>query len=420
MVSANAQAGVIAAAGGLHRSAFSQPRFRAYFPSTLLSTLGSWVLRFLFGWSAWETTASAFWVGTVASLMLAPTFLLSPLFGITADRINPRDGLLITVSLQGGIAALAAVLQLATGLDLRLLLVLALLFGAVTAAHTPIRLALLPRLVERNALPSAIGYSAMVFNSARIVGPAIGAWLLTLAPVPIVYAVSAAALLGATAALLRVRGIERGEAAPASGSLAAQLRAGVRYAASHERIRLVFLITCASGLLGRTLIELLPAVSGQLLGGDSTTLAALSAAAGGGSILGGLLVSRQSGRLSVLARLVLGGLALAALVIATAHGWRALPAVALAVATVALCTTTIGTGCQALAQLMVEETFRGRVMSLWTVVAMGTPAIGTLLVGMGADRFGFPVALSTTAMLALLVLAAAGPRLLRHIDPGAG
>jgi MFS family permease len=401
-----------------HRSAFSQPRFRRYFPSTLMSTLGSWVLRFLFGWVAWEATHSAFWVGTVAALMLAPTFLLSPLFGITADRINPRNGLLVTVSLQGVTAALAALVEVSVGLSLAWLMALALFFGAVTSAHTPIRLAMLPRLVERQALPSAIGYSSIVFNSARIIGPAIGAWLLTLAPVPAVFAVSAVTMAAAALLLTRVRGVCAGSGRDHRASIADLLREGVRYAARHPSIRLVFLVTLASGMLGRTLIELLPAVSGKLLGGDSTTLAMLSAAAGAGSILGGLLVSRQGGRLDVLYRLVLAALTAAALVLLTAAAWGDLVVMAAAVALVAACTTTIGTGCQALTQLMVQEEFRGRVMSLWTVIAMGTPALGAVVVGIVADRASFPAAFAGTAVLALGAALFARQRLNQGAETG--
>ena len=400
-----------------HRSAFAQPRFRRYFSAMILSTLGSWVLRFLLGWSAWEATGSAFWVGTIASLMLAPTFLLSPLFGITADRINPRNGLQVTLGLLCVVGLVGATLQLTGGLELRILLLLAFLFGAVAAAHTPIRLALLPRLVERAALPSAIGYSAMVFNSSRILGPAVGAWLLTVISVPLVYAAAGLTLGAAALMLLRVRGVAESKPSAERGSFIQQLRAGLRYALTHGSIRLVFLLTLASGLLGRTLIELLPALSGKLLGGDASTLATLSAVAGAGSILGGLLVSRQSGRLARLAHLVLGALAVAALLLLSATYWYSLQVLAAAVFGVAMCTTIIGTGCQALTQLMVDERFRGRVMSLWTVIAMGAPAVGTLLVGIGADHLGFPASLALTALLALSVLLRVGPRLLGRI-PG--
>lgn len=369
----------------------------------VLATLGTWVLRFLFGWAAWEATHSAFWVGTIAGFMLVPTIVLSPLFGILADRINPRNGLLSTTVSQALVCALAALVYQINALSLPWLVVLALLFGAVTSAHTPIRLALIPRLVQRRSLPSAIGYSAIVFNSSRIVGPAIGAWLLTQVPVPVVFATAALSMTLACLLLLRVNGV--GGGIPGEGhSIGAQLREGVRYVRQEQTLRTIFLLTLTSGFLGRTFIELLPAVSGAILAGDATTLATLTASAGVGSIVGGLVVSRQGGRLARLFRLVLIGLAAASMVLFSALAWDSLVRVALAVSLVSLCTTMVGTGNQALAQLVVEERYRGRVMSLWTVVAMGTPAVGAVLVGALADFFGFPVALALGAVLALAIV----------------
>ncbi len=362
------------------------------------------MLRFLFGWFAWELTASAFWVGTIAGLMLMPALVLSPLFGVLADQINPRNGLLATVGLQGMLAAITALIHALDVLTLQSLAVLALAFGVVTSAHTPIRLAMLPRLVERGALPSAIGYSAMVFNSSRILGPALGAWMLTVSSVTMVFAASATFMGLAVLLLLRVSGLTEVAGSQESPALLAQLREGVRYAVGHTDLRLVFTLTLASGLLGRTFIELLPAVSGALLDGDATTLAILTAGAGAGSILGGLIVSRQGGRTGQLYRLVLSGLSLAALVLLSMSLWGALPVVAVAVGCVSLATTVVGTGNQALTQLMIDESYRGRVMSLWTVVAMGTPAVGAVLLGTLADRVGFVAAMALPAVAVLVLV----------------
>lgn len=343
-----------------------------------------------------------------------PALVLSPLFGVLADRINPRNGLLVTVGLQGILAAITALIHALDALVLQSLAVLALAFGAVTSAHTPIRLAMLPRLVERGALPSAIGYSAMVFNSSRILGPALGAWMLTVSSVTMVFAASAIFMGLAVLLLLRVRGLTEIAGSQESPALLAQLREGVRYAAGHTDLRLVFTLTLASGLLGRTFIELLPAVSGALLDGDATTLAVLTAGAGAGSILGGLIVSRQGGRTRQLYRLVLSGLSLAALVLLSMGLWGPLPVVALAVGCVSLATTVVGTGNQALTQLMIDESYRGRVMSLWTVVAMGTPAVGAVLLGTLADRVGFVAAMALPAIAVLVLVMISGQMLSRQ------
>jgi len=346
--------------------------------------------------------------------MLVPTFVLSPLFGIAADRMDPRNGLLVTVSLQGVLAGLAGLTACLDALGLSTLLALALAFGAVTSAHTPIRLAFLPRLVERAALPSAIGFSAIVFNSSRILGPAIGAALLAVTSLEATFALAALCCAIATALLTRVTGTERDAVARSTASLGAQLRAGLRHVLDTPAIRLVFLLTLMSGLLGRTAIELLPAVSGQMLAGDSSTLAQLTAAAGAGSIFGGLIVSRQGGSLRRLFHLVLAGLTAAAAVLLTASLWVDVRPALLAIGLVSLNTTMIGTGCQALVQLSIDEGLRGRVMSLWTVVAMGSPAVGAVLVGSLADLAGFPLAFAGVALPALLVVAAAYGRRRRY------
>jgi MFS family permease len=328
--------------------------------------------------------------------------------------MDPRNGLLVTVSLQGVLAALAGITASLDLLGLNALLALALAFGAVTSAHTPIRLAFLPRLVERAALPSAIGFSAIVFNSSRIIGPAVGAALLATTSLPATFVAAAASCFVATALLLRVHGTARERPPPSGASIGAQLRAGLAHVVNTPAIRLVFLLTLTSGLLGRTAIELLPAVSGQMLEGGAATLAKLTAAAGAGSIVGGLIVSRQSGRLRRLFQLVLVGLCVAAITLLSADLWRSVAAAAVAVALISLSTTMIGTGCQALVQLSIDESLRGRVMSLWAVIAMGAPAVGAVIVGSLADEVGFPLAFICVALPALVVVAAAHRRRARY------
>ncbi len=384
-----------------HRSAFASRHYRLYFPSAIFSTLGSWTLRFLLGWSAWDLTESATWVGVVAGLMLAPALVLSPLFGIVADRINPRNGLFLTVSAHALMAVAAGVAVYAGAFNLPVLLAVSLGLGIATSAHTPIRLAMIPFLVPRESMPSAIGYSAMIFNTSRIVGPALGAWLLHTASPTAAYVSGALLMLGALPFLAHIPGRPKAASSDGRPGFAQALGDGLRYTRSHHGIRLVLGFTLVNALLGRTVIELLPAVAGLLLSGDSATLATLTASAGVGSILGGLVVSRQGGGEGRLFKLMATSLAAGALLVA-ALGWLAgLQTVAITIGGISFITTIAGTSNQALAQLLVDEDFRGRVLSLWTMIAMGVPAAGAVLMGWLADALPFAWVLVGFALFAL-------------------
>lgn len=361
----------------------------------------------MMGWTAWSLTESAFWVGLVSTAMLIPTFVLSPIFGVLADRIRLRSGLLITTVCQGLVGVSAGIAFWLGWLTVEWLLVLAFFKGMVTSAHQPMRLSMMPRLIDRSLLPSGIGLSAMMFNSSRIIGPAVGAGLLAMTSTGAVFWASALLFFAAVALLFRLPPLPP-VAVEVPKTLLHDLGAGLRFVLASPSIQLIFLLVFVNGIHGRTLIELLPALSGQLLNGGADTLAFLTALAGLGSILGGWIMSRQRGSERRLLRLVYLSLGLGAAVLLPVYWFHQLVALSLMIFALSLCLTVVGTGCQALIQLSVGEQYRGRVLSLWTVLAMGVPAIGAFIMGALADAWsfapvlvGFSLAVITVTLLLL-------------------
>ena len=126
--------------------------------------------------------------------------------------------------------------------------------------------------------------------------------------------------------------------------------------------------------------------------------------AGLGSVLGGLLVSRQAADLSRLLTLVCVAIALAALSLISLRWFTGLTGLAVWISGLSVVTTIAGTGSQTLIQLTASSEYRGRVMSVWTMLAMGAPALGAALLGAGVDGFGFsPVSLVAGAVGVCLV-----------------
>lgn len=349
-------------------------------------------------------TESALWVGLVSAAMLLPTFVLSPVFGVIADRINLRTGLLCTTLSQVLVALLAGVAFFTGWLSIEWLVVLSFVKGMVTAAHQPMRLSMMPRLIDRSLLPSGIGLSAMMFNSSRIVGPAAGAGLLAVTSAGWVFWVSALLFTLAAGLLFRLP-LLAPEEPRVKKSIAQDLGAGLKFAVNHPAIRLILFLSFLNGIHGRALIELLPALSGQLLDGSANTLAFLTALAGLGSIVGGLVMSQQRGSERRLLRLVYLALLLGSCVLLPVLVFNQMLAISIIIFFLSLCMTVTGTGCQALAQLVVENEYRGRVLSLWTVIAMGAPAIGALFMGALADWYGFARVLVGFSLVVIAVTA---------------
>ncbi|MFC6670306.1 MFS transporter [Marinobacterium aestuariivivens] len=384
-------------------TAFSSAAFNYYFAASAFLTLATWMTRFLIGWMTWDLTGSALWVGVVSALMLVPTLFLSPFFGVLADRVNPRTGILLAHLSEAVLTLATAAANLQGLFSLGWILVLALLLGALSAAQHPMRLVLLPRLVDRALMSSAIGLASTTYNASRVLGPALGAWLLLQVSAAGAFVTVSLLFLLGVLLILRIRLPEYRPAEQTQTVLRALLQ-GVRFALSVPLIRLVLILTAIDGLLGRSIMELLPAISGQLIQGNAATLATLTALAGVGSILGGLLVSRLRGRERTLLRLVLGSLLICSAVLLPVAAVRALPGLGAVIMMLSMAVTMIGTGCQALIQLSVADEYRGRVLSIWTVVSLGMPAVGAFVIGASADLFGFRPVLIFSALLGALVV----------------
>lgn len=386
-------------------SALSEPVFRTYFAASCCATFAVWIARFLIGWTAWELTQSAFWVGATSVMLLAPTVFLSPLFGVISDRIDPRSGMLWTGTSNVLICSSITLLFTLDWMNIAALLTVAGAFGCVTSAHHPMRLSLMPKILSRELLPSGIGLSAIVFNTSRIIGPAVGAAILGLAGAQWAYGLAAALFTGTVFLLAKVPS-SKPKARENPKSLLTDLNAGFRFIGRSPLIRLILLMTLVNGLIGRTVMELLPAISGELAGGTANALAVLTAVAGAGSIVGGWVISRQRGNPVSISRLVFFALFIGSVILLPVVWLQGLVPLTPIIALSALCMTIIGTGCQALVQLVVDDDYRGRVLSVWTVISMGGPASGAFVMGGIADKLGFGITLIGFALIAMVLTAA--------------
>ena len=388
-------------------SVLRERNFRYYYTGIWFSTTAFWVLKIAIGWAAWELSGSVFWTGMVAACYLLPSVVLSPLFGVLADRMRLKRGVQ-TVVLAQSVTGLVMSAGFSAGLlNVQLLAVLSMVHGFISAAYHPMRLTLVGRLVERWQIAAAAGLASIAFNTARVLGPALAGVLLAR------FGTAATLLVGALLYLpylvlfslvslrTRVR-IDR----PWFG----ELISGLHYARQMPVMLPVIVMSLLNGVVGRALFEILPAISGDVLQTGAHGLAVLTAAAGVGAVAAGLAIARfdlsVAQRMSALAVSV--ALCCAATLLTGLADQLILAACFCAVA--GFSASYAGITSQSILQISLQDEYRGRVMSLWTTVSFGAPAVGALLMGAIGEVSGTGAAVALMALIGLLSALVLTPR----------
>lgn len=367
-------------------SALRNRNYLIYFVGNTVSLHGLWIYRVALGWFAWELTESEFWVGAVAFTQFFPVVLFGPVFGVMADRFDRRAASLLINTMSSLNMLLLGLLTALGAVDIYVLCILSFMQGILDGAHMPVRMSLVPNLVPRAQLESAIATSSISFNLSRFFGPALAGIIIALFGVGTAFAVNGVSYLAILSALLLVRLEPAARKEPRHGDVGSALADGIRYAWQHRPIRFLLAIIGVSSVFGRGTLEMLPAFADAVFGRGSGALAILTSAVGVGAIVAGILLSRGTRWLEF--RTVAAGVALAGAMIvtfATIDGfWLGVSIAASLGFLLSLC----GVGSQILLQSMLDDEIRGRVSSLWGMVAFGGTAVGGLIIGSVSTQFG--------------------------------
>ncbi|MEM7406810.1 MAG: MFS transporter [Pseudomonadota bacterium] len=385
------------------QATLEEPNYRRYTFSNAFSLVGTWVQRVAVGWLTWELTGSATWLGVMAAADLLPVVLLGPLGGAVADRRPPLD---IVRWTQIASLVVSAIMTVLTGLgliDVTWLAILVLMQGLAMGFGQPARLALVYRLVSREHLPSAIAFNAVVFNSARFVGPMLAGAALVASGPAAAFAFNTLSFVAFIFVLYRLElsGEEPGRRPTRGQNLADEVVAGTRYALSHARIGPVLVLSTLMTVAIRPYVELLPGFADRVFSGGAAELAMMSSAVGLGAIVAGLMLAARGTSDSGMERVFVaaGGAALSVLLFAMSESFvLALVFLTLSGGAISVAAVTA----QTTLQLHVSTEFRARVMSLYGMIARSGPALGALLMGAAADWVGMRLPVVAGAGLALL------------------
>ncbi len=350
-------------------------------------------------WLVYRLTGSTVVMGTVGFAMHIPVLLLGPIAGLVCDRYPRRT---IVIAAEGVLliqAALLAVLTLTGRISVAHILALAFLLGVANAFDIPGRQSLYIHMVGPDDLPNAITLNSMSFNAARVVGPSIGGLCVALLGEGVCFAVNALSYVAVIASLLAMRKAEPAREAHTESPIR-HLAEGFRYAWNHRRVRAILIVTALANIAMTPASVLGPVFADQIFHRGSEGLGVLNGALGFGAVTGTFRLARQA-RPDLLPRIVLSSSGLAALALAI---YALSPSFYISIAVQALAGYAIFrllASVNSLIQGSIEDSYRGRVMSLYSMTVVGMLPIGNLAAGLGGSFLGVRPTVLAGAMLSL-------------------
>jgi MFS family permease len=361
------------------------------------------------GWLVLELTDSPAALGLVGAFSALPLMVIAAVGGAVADRVD-RYRLVVVGQLAYIVPDVILAVLVGTGLvEVWHVYVYALANSTVRGLLNPARQAIVPSLVPREALLSAIALNSILWQGAAVVGPALAGGILVAWGMPWAFYLDVVAHLIGMILLLAIRLPAPVLAAARRGAGGAVVE-GLRYAWSEATLRGLLIATAAANCFGMSYTHLMPVFARDVLDVGPTGLGLLLTMPAAGTIVAGLALATvgpfgHQGRLFLIFTATFA-LALVAFAASGAFGLSLV--ILLGVGAAGIAAQALG---NTLLQQTVPDSLRGRVLSLWIIATQGASSLGAVPGGLIAEWWGGPAAVGLGAAVVLLVvLALALPR----------
>jgi MFS family permease len=386
----------------LHFHALRSRNLKLYFFGQGISLTGSWMTTIASSWLMYRLSGSEFYLGLVTFCSQFPSAVCSPFAGVFVDHWDKRRVLVVTQALSLLQSAALAYLAIENIITIDHILALSVFQALINAFDMPARQSLVSELVhERSDLPNAIGLSSAMFHGTRLIGPAIAGFIIAASSEGVCFAVDAVSYAFVLLSLLLINK-HNARREQRKNTWRHALVEGVRYVAGHPSIAPVLTQVAIFALFGTAFITLMPAFAHEVFHGGPQLYGYLAASSGLGALVGALHLaarphSEKSEQFIAKMRILLAvGAMLFAISPNEILGYLALIIVGYAM-------VSVFAGSNSLLQMVVEDSKRARVMSIYGAAFFGLMPIGGLLSGSVATLIGAPMTVFGGGVICLVV-----------------
>jgi MFS family permease len=385
--------------------------YKLFFSGQLISLIGTWMDQIAESWLVYRLTGSAILLGTVAFASQIPVFLLAPIGGALADRLDRRKILIATQASMMALTFMLAWLTLSHRIHIWQVVTLAALTGAVNAFDLPARQAFVVDMVARTDLVNAIALNSSMFNGARVVGPALAGVVVAAIGEGWCFFANGVSFIAVIVGLLLMK-IDRPRLA-IEGSPIENIIEGFGFVLQTGPVRALMLLLSLVSFTAMPYAVLMPLFADQILHGGPQALGLLMGCSGIGALAGALTLAMRK-TVHGLGSWVAASCAGFGVTLLAFSFSRRLWLSALLLVPAGFSMMIQMASSNTLIQSMVPDRLRGRVMSVYAMTFMGMAPLGALLAGALAHKLGAPWTVALGGVIAVMGAVVFGSRLPVH------
>jgi len=386
--------------------ALRHKNYRYYWFGQAISVIGSWMQNMAMQWLALELTNSALLLSIVTASEQVPVMILSLFAGAILDRKQKKRVILLTQSLLLTFAFLLFLITYTHVVRYWHLVVLAFMRGLVTTFDNPARQSYMITLVGKDDLPNAVGLNSMIFNLARIIGPAVASLVISTVGIEMCFLANAISFIPVIIGVFLIDAREH-QKEENGKSVFAEVIDGLKYVYTNKVLLRTISLVLIMGTFILNFNVLIPVYAKLALGRNETGFGLLMSSMGIGSLMGAFLTAirkKENINLNLLFKFILS----VSIVYILLGFNKSYTAACILFVLVGLLAISFNTSANSLLQLSSSDDFRARVLSIYFLCNAGTTPIGNLFTGTISQKIspwaGFYISGLVTIALTIIVL----------------
>ncbi len=384
-------------------TALKHKNFRYYWIGMCVSLIGTWMQNIAQPWLAYTLTNSPFLLSLIGIVQFTPMLIFSLFAGVIIDKFSKKSILIFTQSASLIITLILAILVLSGKIQYWHILIMATALGIVNTIDMPSRQSIIIELVGKEDLMNAIALNSMVFNLARIIGPAIAGIVMAYAGIAVCFFVNAISFAAVVIGLffIKLRPVERKP--KNDNNILEEIKDGLKYIYKNDILLYTLLVMAIVGTFVPNFNVLVPVFAKEILKQNEAGFGILMSFMGAGSFLGAMIIATLSKSgpkkfVIYIVPVIVGAL----LIVIGFTNIYLITGIFLAITGFFfICFTS---SANSMLQLNATNEYRGRVMSAYTLVFAGSTPFGNLYAGLIAEHFNARIGFAACGGIVIVLM----------------